>query len=85
MPASAIATFTSASSRASSTTSSPLWSAICTAIWLYSRGGAHRLGRAVVGPVDAARLVRGALRRRNDAVAAEALHLVERRRVLGGW
>ena len=44
MPASAMATFTSASSRASGTTLVRIWAAICTVIWLYSRGGVHRLG-----------------------------------------
>ena len=46
IPASAIATFTRASSRASSTTSVcvPMRFATVIAIWLYKRGGAQRLG-----------------------------------------
>ena len=44
IPASAIAVLTSASSRARSAASVCRSVAIFSAIWLYSRGGAHRLG-----------------------------------------
>src|SRR5262249_15677492 len=44
MPASAIARFTSASSRAVSSASERMRRAIVVVIWLYRRGGAHRLG-----------------------------------------
>ena len=44
MPASAIAVFTKAKSRASSTAFEPIWSAMRTTIWLYSRGGVPRPG-----------------------------------------
>jgi hypothetical protein len=61
-------------------TSERFCSAICTAIWLYRRGGAHRLGVPSYGQ---RLLIFGAYRGRGDAVAAESFDLVEGGRVLG--